>query len=104
MSPELSPIVSGSRRLRHQLYDVDVPTSHIGSGDRAGVWDLNSELMQLVTFSAKHVSQVWDIHHILYQFTLMYCSRVMSITNPSTNFWDTLTIWMPLKKVWGTFC
>jgi len=35
----LSPIVSGSRYLRHHSYDVDVPTSHIGSGDRAGAQD-----------------------------------------------------------------
>jgi hypothetical protein len=37
MSSELSPIVSGSCCLHHESYDIDVPTSHIGSGDRAGV-------------------------------------------------------------------
>jgi len=104
MSLELSPIVSRSCCRRHQVYDVDVPTSHIGRTDRAGVQDklwtdaASCIFSKTCQSNVRHPSHLVSVHFdVLFKSDDHHQSKykLLRYFNIPNAFEEI---------VWGTFC
>jgi hypothetical protein len=104
MSSQLSTIASGSCCFHHQLYDVNVSASYIGSGDRAGVRDKLWTDAASCIFSKTRQSNVRHPSHLVsVQFDVLFKSdehhqskyKLLRYFNNPIAFEEI---------VWGTFC